>query len=147
MSNITKNPTEDEIDKFNHYLIDEYTVKEIIKLITQLIRKKNIPIEIISKFWVRAYTVECNFYRDMNRDLRENKIYRYLPFIQMMYNAVNVNSFSFNPSDGKLYRGTYFSKEEMENIRKYIKNKIEGLPAAINYSRSFFSFSLNPSVA
>ena len=49
MSNITKNPTEDEIDKFNHYLIDEYTVKEIIKLITQLIRKKNIPIEIISK--------------------------------------------------------------------------------------------------
>ena len=61
MSNITKNPTEDEIDKFNHYLIDEYTVKEIIKLITQLIRKKNIPIEIISKFWVRAYTVECNF--------------------------------------------------------------------------------------
>ena len=49
MSNIIKNPTEDEIDKFNHYLIDEYTVKEIIKLITQLIRKKNIPIEIISK--------------------------------------------------------------------------------------------------
>jgi len=43
----------------------------------------------------------------------------------MMYNAVNVNSFSFNPSDGKLYRGTYFSEEEMENIRNYIKNKIE----------------------
>ena len=47
MSNITKNPTEDEIDKFNHYLIDEYTVKEIIKLITQLIRKKNITKAII----------------------------------------------------------------------------------------------------
>ena len=83
----------------------------------------------------------------MNRDLRENKIYRYLPFIQMMYNAVNVNSFSFNPSDGKLYRGTYFNEEEMENIRKYIKNKIECLPAAIIYIRSYFSFSLNPSVA
>lgn len=82
----------------------------------------------------------------MNRDLRENKIYRYLSFIQVMYIAVNVNSFSFNPSDGILYRGTYFSEEEMENIRKYIKNKIEGLPTAIIYSRSFLSFSLNPSV-
>ena len=36
-----------------------------------------------------------------------------------------MNSFSFNPSDGKLYRGTYFSKEEMENIRKYIKTRKE----------------------
>ena len=147
MSNITKNPTEDEIDQFNHYLINEYSVKEMIKLIAQLIRKKNIPIEIISKFWVRAYTVECNFYRDMNKDLRENKISKYLPFIQMMYNAVNINSFSFNPSDGKLFRGTYFSEKELENLRNYIKNKIEGLPAAIIYSRSFFSFSLDPLVA
>ena len=147
MSNITKNPTEDEIDKFNHYLIEEYSVEEIIKLITQIIRRKNIPIEIISKFWARAYTVECDFYRDMNKDLRENKITKYLPFVQMMYNAVSANSFSFNPSDGKLFRGTYFSEEELENLRNYIKNKIEGLPAAIIYSRSFFSFSLDPSVA
>ena len=147
MSDITKNPTEEDINEFNHYLIDKYTVKEIIKLISQLIRKKNIPIEIISKFWVRAYTVECNFYRDMNKDLRENKISKYLPFIQMMYNAVSVNSFSFNPSDSKLYRGTYFSEEELEKLRNYIKNKKEGLPAAIIYSRSFFSFSLDPSIA
>ena len=58
----------------------------------------------------------------MNKDLREIKIYKYLPFIQMMYNAINANSFSFIPSDGKLYRETFFGEEEMENIRNYIKN-------------------------
>ena len=31
---ILQKPSEDEIDEFNHYLIDKYTVKEIIKLIT-----------------------------------------------------------------------------------------------------------------
>ena len=83
----------------------------------------------------------------MNKELRENKISKYLTYILVMYKEVNLNSFSFNPSDGKLYRGTFFSIEEIERLKDYIKNKKEGLPAAIIYSRSFFSFSLNPSVA
>ena len=148
MSDFTKDITEDEIDKFNKYLINKYTNKEIIKLITQLIRNKQVPVEIISKFWVRAYTAQSEFYKDMNKELRENKISKYLTYILVMYKAVNLNSFSFNPSDGKLYRGTFFSKEEIERLKDYInKKKRRYLPAAIIYSRSFFSFSLNPSVA
>ena len=148
MPNFTGTPTEEEIENFNHYLINKYyTVKEIVRLITQLIRKKKIPIEIISKFWIRAYTVQSNFFKEINADLRKKKINKYLPFIKMMYNAISVNSFSFNPSDDKLYRGTYFDEKELEKIKNYLKNKKEGLPAAIIYSRSFFSFSLNLSVA
>ena len=148
LSNITKEPSEDEIKDFNKFLIEQYTEKEIVKLIGQLLNIEKVPKEIISKFWVRAYTIECNFYKDMNKELRENKMNKYLPFIQMMYNGVKVKSFYFNPSNsGQLYRGTFFSEEELEKLKYYIKNKMEGLPAAIIYSRSFFSFTLNRSIA
>ena len=140
MSNITGSPTEEEINKFNNYLIHKYTVKEIVKLITQLIRKKNIPIEIISKFWARAYTVECGFYRDMNEDLRKNTVDKYIPFIKMMYSAVTVNSFSFNPSDVKLYRGTFFSPKELEKLRDYIKNKKKACLQQLYIVEVFFLF-------
>ena len=115
-------------------------------LFSQLIEVSNIPIPIISKYWARSYTFESDFYKNMNEDLLKNKIRKYLTFIQMMYAAVK-NNYLKPQYDKKLYRGTIISKKEYIEIIKYMKEKIVGLPAAIVYGRSFFSFSDDINVA
>ena len=43
----------------------------------------DIPIELICKYYARAYTVKSGFYREINRHLRDNKIVGYLPYIKV----------------------------------------------------------------
>ena len=38
----------------------------------------NIPIEIISKYYIRAYISTSNFHMNINRDLGVNKIDKYI---------------------------------------------------------------------
>ena len=120
--------------------------KKLVNLFAQLKKEFKIPYEIISKFWVRAYTAESNFYKVMNKDLRLNKYDKYLPFIHMMYEGVKIDSFNFIPIN-KLYRGAYFSDKEISLLESYIKDKLPTLPSTIIYSRSFLSFSKNKEIA
>ena len=122
-------------------LYEFHTEEKLVSLIEQLINIEKIPHEIISKYWIRAYTVESNFYRKMNKDLRQSNTNNYLTYIQMMYEAIKIKSFPINKSK-YLYRGTYFTYKEINILRKYITNKIQGLPGALVYCRGFFSFSL-----
>ena len=82
----------------------------------------------------------------MNEDLRKNCIDDYLAFIIMMYEGIKIKSFSFKP-EYKLYRGAYFDEKEIKFFLYYIKYKIKQLPAAIIYSRSFMSFTLDKNVS
>ena len=65
-------------------LYEFHTEEKLVSLIEQLINIEKIPHEIISKYWIRAYTVESNFYRKMNKDLRQSNTNNYLTYIQMM---------------------------------------------------------------
>ncbi len=142
-----KVPTEVEIQFFNKYMLKYYdNFDEIKYLYSQLVEVSEIPVEILSKFWIRSYTAESDFYRDMNKNLQKNKIKNYLPFIQMVYEAIKKKS--LKPIyDRKLYRGTLLSKKEFDKIQNYMSKKIDGLPGAIVYGRSFFSFTDNENVA
>ena len=142
-----KIPTEKEIQNFNQYMFKNFKSNNYMyNLFSQLIEVSNIPIPIISKYWARSYTFESDFYKKMNEDLLKNKIRKYLTFIQMMYEAVK-NNYLKPQYDKKLYRGTIVSKKEYDKIIKYMNKKIKGLPAAIVYGRSFFSFSDDINVA
>jgi len=44
-------------------LYEFHTEEKLVSLIEQLINIEKIPHEIISKYWIRAYTVESNFYK------------------------------------------------------------------------------------
>ena len=46
-----------------------------------------------------------------------------------------------------LYRGSLLLNKEIEKIKKYLNNKIENLPGAIIFSKSFLSFSKNENIA
>ena len=139
-------PSEQGIQYFNKYMLKNFKEGCIYNLFSQLVEIIDIPIPIISKFWVRAYTAESDFYKKMNENLLKNKIQNYLIFIQMLYEAVKKNY--LKPQyNKKLYRGTLLSKKEFKNIENYLHSKIEGLPAAIVYGRAFFSFSDDENVA
>ena len=142
-----KVPTEVEIQFFNKYMLKHYdNFSEIKYLYSQLVEVSQIPVEILSKFWIRSYTAESDFYGEMNKNLQKNKIKNYLPFIQMVYEAIKKKSLK-PVYDKKLYRGTLLSKKEFNKIQNYMSKKIDGLPGAIVYGRSFFSFTDDESVA
>ena len=56
------------------------------------------------KFWLRAYTLETDFYKDMNKDLMKGQSKLYLPYIKLLYSGINNNSITVNVSNN-LYRG------------------------------------------
>jgi len=141
--NFIEQPDDKEIKKFNKYMRDEYnSEKELVSLFDQMIYFEKIPHEIISKYWIRAYSLESDFYKTMNKDLIKANTKNYLTYIQIMYEAIQIKSFPINKSK-YLYRGTYFSNQEINILKNYMHYKIEGLPGALVYCRAFYSFSLN----
>ena len=71
LSLYVRKPEELNIRKFNHFMLENYSeAQKLVYLFDQLDLLHHIPNEVISKFWVRAYTAETNFYKDMNKDLR-----------------------------------------------------------------------------
>ena len=71
---------------------------------------------------------------------RENKRENYLSFIKVLYEGIKLRSFPL-ASNKLLFRGSIISNEEIQIIKKYLNKKIDHLPGAIVYSRSFLSFS------
>ena len=63
-----------------------------------------------------------------------------------MYEGIKLRSFPL-ASNKILYRGSIISNEEIKIIKKYLNKKIDHLPGAIVYSRSFLSFSKEKGIA
>ena len=142
-----KKPEELDVRKFNHFMLDNYSeAQKLVYLFDQLDLSYHIPNEVVSKYWVRAYTAETNFYKNMNKELRLDYMNPYLPFIHMMYEGVKIKSFSYTPKN-KLYRGAYFDNKEILLLIKSLKDKNKILPGCIVYSKSFLSFSLDLKIA
>ena len=112
----------DEIKKFNEYLLNIGN-SEINYLIEPLSLLKYIPLEIISKYWVRIYTIESDFYREINNKLMKSEIKLYDIYIRTLYFGLESNSFLPNISD-KLYRGSSINESEIEKIINYKDNKV-----------------------
>ena len=99
----------------------------------------DIPLHILSKYFLKFYTEEGGFYRDLNRDLTNDKFDDYHPFIFLLYDSLNkgfIKSYK-----GRLYRGDKINKIEFNKIiSNKNKNKNEKL---FYFSKKFLSFSKN----
>ena len=138
----------DDIDKYTENLYSTYSYssnafKELLNPIKSVF---DIPLELLCKYYARAYTIESNFYKEINKDLRENKTVGYLPYIKVLYEGVKLKSLKI-ASNVELYRGSKISLEEIEKIREYLNKKIANLPGAIVFSKAFLSFSKERSIA
>ena len=103
----------------------------------------NIPLHILTKFFIRFYTSESlndnNFYKQINLDLTNNKFDKYHPFIFLIYDSLNKGYLkSYN---GKLYRGGKLLYSEFNKIISE-KNKCTNINQKLfYYSKNFLSFS------
>ena len=76
----------DKYDKYTNLIFEKYSKEsKLIKdLFSQIKSLKNIPIELLSKYYIRAYTIESNFYKNINQDLGFNKKDNHLIFIKIL---------------------------------------------------------------
>ena len=145
---LIKVDSNDEIEKFSKYLYKKYKeFSQIRKLLKSINLTKKIPLELLSKYFIKIYTNESSyFYGNLNKDLRKNKRDKYLPYIKVLYEGIRLKALPL-ASDNVLYRGTILAESEINLIKKYLDNKIEGLPGAIVFSKIFLSFSKDRDMA
>ena len=131
---LIENISHDKIEKYTNLLYNTYSNKnnEIKKLLSILISIPDIPIEILSKYYARLFTIESAFYQNLNRDLSLNKLEKYLRYIKILYEGVKLKSLPL-ASSNILYRGAKISNAEVNMLKNYIKKKKEGLPGSIAF--------------
>ena len=142
--------SDNEVQYFKYLLLNRHGEKDIVNLIHPLLYVKDMPHEILAKFFTKAYTEQTTFYGEMNNSLQKKKIKEYEAFIRIMYEGLSNKSLSIS-EDKELYRGSYLSKNEIDNIKlkfkEYKEKKDKSLPAFLLYSRCFLSFSKEKKVA
>ena len=77
----------DKIEQFTESLCNKYynKSKDLDILLNTLKSVSNIPIELLSKYYTRIYTEQdSHFYSDLNKDLRENKVNKYISYIKIL---------------------------------------------------------------
>ena len=139
-------PSNESIYLFHNLLKESYKNNiAISKLLDQI---DNVyDINILCKFWMRIYSEDTSFYKEMNEALRKRKnIFKYMTFVKMFYQSLKLNI--FKPVIKKLYRGSIISKKEFENFKKFQEEKLK-IPSLkmIIYSITFLSFSQKKNAA
>ena len=137
----------DNIKKYTENLYNKYsTNNEVEKLLYSIKYIKDIPMELLSKYYGRLYTLESKFYYDINKDLRESKKDEYMQYIKILYEGIKLKSLPL-ASNNILYRGSKITNHEISKIKEYLKIKKDDLPGAIVFSKSFLSFTKDEKVA
>ena len=79
-------------NEFIKYLYDNYINELNYKnILNQIINVPDIPVELLSKYYARIYTIEGNFYKNMKMDLllNSNEHFKtYMPFIKTLYEGL-----------------------------------------------------------
>ena len=146
----------DIFDELTHYLYDKYKENEDIKeLLEPIDGIPDIPIEILCKYYARLYTIESDFYKDINKKLRKRNFllnreellfsanknnYYSITFIKAFYEGLKLGCFNLDLKD-KLYRFSCLEQKEIDKIEEYLNKKKQGIPGANLFSKSFLSFS------
>ena len=139
---IDLSPIED-IQKYTKYLYDTYSIgnKRVKQLLEPIKEATNIPIEILSKYYVRLNTIESDFYKDIDNDLKLSKFAKHLPYIKTLYEGVRLKSLPLS-NDYILYGGCKISIDEINKLINYSKNKIP-----VILSKPFLSFHKDKNIA
>ena len=132
-----------ELEEFQKYCIKIYPeMKQFIKPSEE----KNIyvPYNILAKYYLHLYTLESNFFRNLNEELSKGNFDKYRQYIFILYIALNKGYFR-SCNDCKLYRGGTLSEEEyqiLQNLKNSSNNK-----KVLFFSKKFLSFSKRKKVA
>ena len=105
----------DKFDKLTHYLYNTYKEnKDIQELLESIDGIPDIPIEILCKYYARLYTIQSDFYNDLNKSLREGNLllkveellfsakennYYSITFIKSFYEGIKLGCFKLDLAD------------------------------------------------
>ena len=130
--------SEEELEKFKRFLLINYHNQLKTSMKELLNPKIKIPYYLYSKIFVRFYTIETNFYKDLAKALLSNNFKDFRIFIFTLYNGLNRKVLD-DVHDVHLYRFAKINKEEY--------NKIIEKPNKIIFTRKFLSFNRNLNTA
>ena len=151
---IKKNLISDiDIINFKKFIFAKYPEKkEIIKLVKPSLEKNvYIPLKKRAKFLLRLYTLNTDFYRNLDKYLTNYDGFGfYKVFILILFNSIQSKNFK-SYVKGKLYRRALMSNSEMNEIirlfeikKQDINNKNE-ISSILYYSKPFLSFTKDKS--
>jgi len=130
---------EAELEKFKEFLSNNYSeALKKIELINLFGSKIKIPYYLFLKFFLRLYTLESPFYRDLNKALRNSNFSDFNQYIFTLYNGLN-QKYIRDFHEDYLYRGSLINKSELDNIIKSSNRLV--------LTRTFLSFSKSKEVA
>ena len=138
------NTTQEQIYDFNNIILKDDESEEIIQfLFSQLVEAKNIPNNILTKFWLRAYSTHGSFNKKINEKLMNKEYKDYIPFIQKLYETAN--KCLYESKSEKFYKGIIVSEKDWESFLEAFQEKEsdDDIPKAILYGESFLSFYTN----
>ena len=136
-----------EISKFQNLLLSRYckaySKKDLFLIKPSGNKNMNIPLHILTKLFLKFYTLDGPFHKNINLDLSNDKFDDYYPFIFLLYDSLNKGFIKSYKS--LLFRGGKLSKKEFDNIISHQKsNNNEKL---FYFSKNFLSFSKDIEVA
>ena len=142
------NVSKEIIKKYINILYQGYSHEndEIKTLLHSIEPMNNIPIEILSKYYVRLYTLSSKFQQDIIEIIKTKRFKGFLPFIQILYEGVKLRSLPLFKDD-LLYKGCLLSNEDIQKIIENTNKKIKYLPSSIVYSTLFLTFSKDRTIA
>ena len=72
---LTDTISSDKLENYTNLLYAKYSKQsdKIKNLLGQITALKDVPIELLSKYYIRVFTIDSNFYRDINKDLLMNE--------------------------------------------------------------------------
>ena len=136
--------TQEQIYDFNNRILKDNENEEIIQfLFSQLVQAKNIPNDILTKFWLRAYSTHGGFNEKIKEKLKKKEYKDYIPLIQKLYETAN--KCLYESRSEKYYKGIIVSEMDWKTLLNAFKEKEsdDDNPKAILYGESFLSFYTN----
>jgi len=130
---------ENEFEKFKEFICNNYydSLKRI-DLINIFGSKIKIPYYLFLKIFLRLYTMESQFYVDLNKSLRNSHFSDFNQYIFTLYYGLNQKCIK-DYHEKNLYRGSVINKNELDNMIKSSSGLI--------LSHTFLSFSKSIEIA
>ena len=121
-------------------------------LFNPIITCKEIPIELLSKYYARMYTIDGHFFEKMKKDLlidcnKENIIYQ--SYIKTLYEGVERKALKpLKTFQGvQLFSAQYFTDNQIKELNVYRLSPVEYYEVPIIFSKLFLSFTKDITVA
>ena len=144
---IDKSDSKDNIIFINELYKQYHNDPKYIELLGQMHSIQDIPVELISKYYIKMYTIEGNFYKNMKNQLLAENFDFYWPYIKTLYESLEKDALK-QCIDKELYSAQFLSEIQIKNLQDF-KDKRENinLPISLVFSKNFISFSKSLSIA